>query len=150
MKRLSLLLIPVALFTLNSCHEDDRQSTAIQETTLINNTVMQGTWHVTKYIDHGDIKTDDFAGYNFTFGAANELTATNGTVEVTGNWTVTSSGSDDNSPDDNIDFNILFTEPPHFEDISDDWDIISRTATKLEMIDVGGSGDTDYITFEKN
>jgi len=38
-----------------------------------------------------------------------------------------------------------------FEDLNDDWDFISQSATKVELIDVsGGNGGTDYLTFEKN
>jgi hypothetical protein len=38
-----------------------------------------------------------------------------------------------------------------FEDLNDDWDIISRSSTKIELIDIsGGNGGTDYLTFEKN
>jgi hypothetical protein len=38
-----------------------------------------------------------------------------------------------------------------FEDLNDDWDFISQSANKIELLDVsGGSGETDYLTFEKN
>ena len=38
-----------------------------------------------------------------------------------------------------------------FEDLNDDWDFISQSSTKIELIDVsGGNGGTDYLTFEKN
>jgi hypothetical protein len=79
------------------------------------------------------------------------LTATNGTNTFTGFWSVTSNNSNDDSPNNDLDFNILFASPANFEDLSDDWDIVSRTTTKIELIDVsGGNGGTDYLTFEKN
>lgn len=35
--------------------------------------------------------------------------------------------------------------------LSDDWDVLERTDTKIRLIDVsGGNGGTDYLTFEKN
>jgi hypothetical protein len=38
-----------------------------------------------------------------------------------------------------------------FEDLNDDWDIISHSPTKIELKDVsGGNGGTDYLTFENN
>jgi hypothetical protein len=78
------------------------------------------------------------------------LTATNGTLTHTGIWSVTDSNSNDDSMDD-LDFNIAFTTPANFLELTDDWDIQSRTDTKIELIDVsGGNGGTDYLTFEKN
>lgn len=78
------------------------------------------------------------------------LTAFNGTDTVTGTWSVTNDQTIDDSSSDFIDLNIAFVAPPDFEDISDDWDFISKSETKLELIDVSGSSDnTDYLTFEK-
>lgn len=45
----------------------------------------------------------------------------------------------------------MFTSPPDFEELTDDWDIISQTSSKIELIDIsGGNGGTDYLTFQKN
>lgn len=55
---------------------------------------------------------------------------------------------DDDSQDD-LDFNFNLSN--EFEDLSDDWDIISQSSTKIELIDVsGGNGGTDYLSFQKN
>lgn len=109
-----------------------------------------GTWKITLYNDSGTVKTSNFTGYNFTFGANNSLTASNSTNNYTGTWSVTDSNSNDDSLSD-LDFNIIFASPANFQDLSDDWDIISRTDTKIQLIDVsGGNGGTDYLTFEKN
>jgi len=65
---------------------------------------------------------------------------------------VTNSDSNDDSPDDNdLDFNINFNLTNNFEDLNDDWDIISQSDTKIELTDVsGGNGGTDFLTFERN
>ena len=139
------------IFTTLSCSSDDKKAAPVEDTTAIVNTVSQGTWRVTNYIDHTLNQTDHFTGYIFTFGSGNVLTATIGTNNIAGTWSVTNTSSSDDSPEDPIDFNIAFTAPADFEDINDDWDIVSRTATKIELIDVSGSSDnTDYLTFEKN
>ncbi|MGV7107860.1 hypothetical protein [Flavobacterium sp. U410] len=158
MKKLSLLPVLALLFVLNvasMCSNDDDNSTNTQDPTPIVNTMTNGTWRITFYEDDGENKTSYFSGYNFTFGTSNVLTATNGTNTYTGVWSVTN--SDDNSNDDNpsssdLDFNILFNSPDLFNDeLSDDWNIITYTSTKVELVDVsGGNGDTDYLTFEKN
>jgi len=112
-----------------------------------------GNWRITSFIDSGQNETADFNGYTFTFNTNGTLVATNGTTTVNGTWSVTdsnSSGDDDNFEDD--DFNIFFPVPDgnKFEDLNDDWDFISVSATKIELIDIsGGNGGTDYLTFEK-
>lgn len=139
------------LFFATSCSSDDdsNSSTTNPSVTEVINTVSSGTWRITSYLDSGEDETSDFAGYNFTFGANNVLTATNGTNTYSGIWSVT---NDDDSADD-LDFDILFSSPAtqSFQDLSDDWDVIERTATKVRLRDIsGGNGDTDYLTFEKN
>jgi hypothetical protein len=153
MKKLKLIPILLCLFMLNvasTCSDDDNNNSSSDPTPVIN-TVTSGTWRVTYYFDTDSNETSDFAGYNFTFGSSNVLTATNGTNTYTGSWSVTNDDSDDDNPSSDLDFNILFASPANFADLSDDWDIVSRTSTKIELIDVsGGNGGTDYLTFEKN
>lgn len=145
-----MLLCLVFLVNVASmCSNDDNPSSTVNQTTVIN-TVSSGTWRITLYNDSGTIKTNQFTGYNFTFGPSNVLTATNGTQTYTGVWSVTDTNSNDDSIDD-LDFNIAFTAPANFLELTDDWDIQSRTDTKIELIDIsGGNGGTDYLTFEKN
>ncbi|MCM4152822.1 hypothetical protein DHD05_14595 [Arenibacter sp. N53] len=50
-----------------------------------------------------------------------------------------------------IDFNIFFASPADFAELSEDWDIISHSSTKIELKHVsGGNGGTDLLTLEKN
>jgi hypothetical protein len=116
----------------------------------IENIAKEGTWRITYFYDTDKEETTNYTGYNFTFGASSVLTATNGTNTYTGIWSITDSNSNDDSMDD-LHYNIAFTAPPAFEELSDDWDIIEITATKIKLIDIsGGNGGTDYLTFEKN
>ena len=49
------------------------------------------------------------------------------------------------------DFNIAFSSPADFADLTDDWDIVQFTSVRIELIDVsGGNGGTDKLVFEKN
>lgn len=152
MKRISIFtaLVCSAILTV-SCSGDDNNSSSANPTPVIN-TVTQGTWRVTYYFDTDTEETNHFTGYNFTFGSGNALTATNGTDTFTGTWSVTAdNSSDDDNPSSDLDFNIAFSTPANFADLTDDWDIVSRTDTKIELIDVsGGNGGTDRLTFEKN
>lgn len=136
----------------SSCtDEDDTVVNNSVDPTPVINVVNNGTWRITFYEDSSVDETSNFTGYNFSFGAGNVLTATNGTNTYSGTWSVTSDNSLDDSPSNDLDFNIAFAAPANFADLTDDWNIISYTATKIQLIHVsGGGGGTDYITFEKN
>lgn len=157
MKKIKLIPLLAMIFMLNvasMCSNDDDSpnSSNNSDPTPVINTVTQGTWRITFYEDSGENHTSYFTGYNFTFSSSNVLTTSNGTNTYTGSWSVTSSNSNDDNPSNDLDFNILFTSPANFADeLTDDWDILSRTDTKIELVDVsGGNGGTDYLTFEKN
>ena len=144
----SFLLFLFGIVILSSCDSDDDNSTSTTTPTQIENNVENGTWRIIKFIDSGDDETNHFNGYNFTFNDTGVLNASNGTNSYNGTWSVTDSSS---SSSDDLDFNISFVAPPDFEELSDDWDFISQSSTKIELIDVsGGNGGTDYLTFEKN
>ena len=140
------LLASITLFT--SCSKDD-SSNNNNTTTGVQNTVKAGTWHITSFIDSGKDETNHFNNYSFTFGDNNVLTATNGTNNFTGTWSIDDSNSNDDSIND-LHFNINFNLTNDFESLNEDWQIVSRTSTRIELIHIsGGNGGTDYLTFEK-
>ena len=139
----------LSLFTIVSCNKDDDNPSNNTETTVQSN-VQSGTWRITKFIDSGNEETNHFSGYNFTFNSSGVLNANNGTNNYDGTWSISDSNSNDDSHDD-LEFNINFNLTNDFEDLNDDWDFISQSPTKIELIDVSGGNDgTDYLTFEKN
>ena len=148
-----LNLFVVALLAVSCDSNDDPADTqADVNASELQSTAQDGQWRVSYYFDSDKEETSDYAGYVFTFGADGTVTATNGTMEVTGTWSVTdSSSSDDDSFDDSdVDFNLFFTTPVDFEELTDDWDILEYSASRIKLIDIsGGDGDTDYLTFEK-
>lgn len=135
------------LILFNSCEKDDNNSAAQVE---IENNLESGSWRITKFVDSGTDESGHFTGYNFTFRESGTLVADNGTNTYTGTWSITSSNSNDDS-DDDLDFNIFFNLTNDFEDLNDDWDFLSQSPVKIELVDIsGGNGGTDYLTFEKN
>lgn len=154
MKTLKLIPVLICIFVINvasMCSSDDNNSNSSANPAPVINAVSQGTWRITLYNDSGTIKTSNFTGYNFTFASSNALIATNGSNTYNGTWSVTTSNSTDDNPSNDLDFNIGFTAPTNFVELSDDWDIITYSATKIQLIDIsGGNGGTDYLTFEKN
>ena len=138
---------------ISSCNSDDdsKAVSGSQDANEIINTVRSGSWKITYYYDTDHEETTDFNGYNFTFGTGNVLTASNGTNTYTGTWSVADDGSDDDNSDNDLDFNIAFSSPEKFQELTDDWDIIERSATVIKLRDVsGGNGGTDLLTFTKN
>ncbi len=148
-----ILLLTISLMSMQ-CSSDDENSPNDNSAEIQNvvNTAQTGNWVITYFFDTDSEETGNYTGYEFTFGADGVITASNGTNTYTGTWSVTddSNSNDDSSSDDDIDFNILFVSPPDFEELSDDWDIVSYTSTKIQLTDVsGGNGGTDFLTFEK-
>ncbi len=151
MKTLKLIPILAMIFMLNvasMCSNDDDNSNSNSDSTTpaqVTTNVSNGTWKVTLYNENGTVKTSNFSGYNFTFGASNALSATNGNSTYTGNWsTYTDSGST------KMDLGFTATSGD-FESISEDWRVLSSTSSKIELKHVsGGDGSIDLLNFEKN
>ncbi|MBT6573901.1 hypothetical protein HOM83_02580 [Candidatus Falkowbacteria bacterium] len=147
--RLASIVVVFSLLLVVSCNKDDDNPTNNTQT-IVQSNVQSGTWRITKFIDTGSDETNHFTGYNFTFSSSGVLNANNGTNNYDGTWSISDSNSNDDSQDD-LDFNINFNLTNDFEDLNDDWDFISQSTTKIELIDVsGGNGGTDYLTLEKN
>jgi hypothetical protein len=144
MKSINLAILGIfSLLLVLSCTKDNINIAEVKSN------VQTGTWRITKFIDSGKDETNYFTGYNFTFNSSGVLNANNGTNNYNGTWSITDSNSNDDSPND-LDFNIYFNLTNNFLDLNDDWDFISQSSTKIELIDVsGGNGGTDYLTFEK-
>lgn len=153
-KTLNLAMIFLLSFAMMSstCSSDDDggDTSNAAEIIAIENTAESGNWTITYYYDTDTDETSDYDGYAFTFSPDGTLTATNGVNTYNGSWSVTDDSSSSSSSDDDIDFNIFFASPPDFEELSDDWDIVRYSTSKIELIDVSGGGSgTDYLTFEK-
>ncbi|GAA4974092.1 hypothetical protein GCM10023315_25710 [Algibacter aquimarinus] len=137
----------------NCSNDNDELNNNSQQIAQIESVAKSGTWRITNFNDSGQDETADFAGYTFSFNNDGTLVATNGTNTVNGTWSITNDdSSDDDNSNDDIDFNISFPVPEtnDFEDLNDDWDIVSASSTKIELIDIsGGNGGTDMLTFEK-
>ncbi|WP_397362441.1 hypothetical protein [Olleya sp. R77988] len=152
-----LIMLSFSLMSSTCSNDDDDASPNdnSQQIAQVQSTATSGTWIVSSFIDSGQDETNDFNGYQFTFGSDGILTADNGSNTITGTWSVTddSNSNDDSSSSSDIDFNIFFSVPDTsvFEDLNDDWDIVSHTDTTISLIDVsGGNGGTDTLVFQKN
>ena len=139
--------------TASTCSSDDDSSTSSPTTTEVINTVSQGTWRVTSFVEDGSDHTNYFSNFDFTFGDSNMVTASNGTSTYTGTWSVISDSRSDDDDDsgDSLDFNIFFSSPDDFTELNEDWDILERTNSRVRLQHIsGGDGSLDTLTFEKN
>lgn len=132
-----------------SSDDDDNSSNNNQNIGEIVNVAQSGTWRISSFVDSGNDETNHFTGYNFTFGANGVLTASNGSNTQTGTWSVTNSSSSSSGPDFDIFFPVPDSNP--FEDLNDDWDIVTINNNTISLIDIsGGNGGTDTLVFQKN
>ena len=145
------MLVLLFILVIGACDDDSNSSNS--KITDVKTTAINGQWKVTYFFDTDSDETDDFNNYVFEFGSNDVITGTKGSTAYSGSWSVTDDDSgDDNSNGnfDDIDFNIAFASPPDFEELTEDWEIISLTNTKIELRHVsGGNGGTDLLTFEK-
>jgi hypothetical protein len=131
-----------------SCKNNDDTSSMIQAQIQAN--VKSGSWRVTKFIDSRVEETTHFSGYNFIFNGSGIINANNGINDYSGTWVITDSNTSDDTQND-LNFVINFNLTNDFLDLNDDWDFITQSSTKIELIDIsGGNGGIDYLTFEKN
>lgn len=108
--------------------------------------VVEGSWRVTLFQEDNSNQTNHFSSYAFTFNTNGSLVAINNLITMTGTW---STGNDDSSNKLWINFPTADDDSP-FEEISEDWQIISKTPSKIELRHVsGGDGSVDLLTFEK-
>lgn len=149
MKKLFFIPLLFSIFMLNvasTCSNDDDSSSSNNPSIDdVNNNVVSGAWNVTLFSESGSTQTSNFSGYNFNFATNGTLTAVNGNTTMTGTW---STGTDDSTPKMYINFNV---SNGSFEEISEDWRILSNSSSKIELKHIsGGDGSIDLLTFEKS
>ena len=155
-KPILLLLMTCMFFSCDS--SDDNLENSAMDLTEINATATSGSWVVARFEEDGVDQTSNFSGYSFTFDIDGVLNVAKGDLLLTGSWSITSdsnsnddddSSLDDDSSDD-VDFNIFFSSSSNFEELSEDWEIVSYTESRIELKHVsGGDGSIDVLVFEK-
>lgn len=150
--KIFVLLLAISLISLTSCNDDSNPlNNSTDKIIEINNIVKGYDWIITKMKDSGKEYTDEFSGYTFTFNTDGTLFAVSSDNSYTGTWWIGDDDTDDDSDDssDDVDFNIRFQLSNYFSELNDDWEILSYTSNKIELIDRSDDGDDDYLTFER-
>ena len=107
-----------------------------------NNDIAAKRWVVSSYKERGTDHTSFFSGYVFDFNENSTLIVAKGSASYTGTWNeLTDSGKKK--------LDLYIAANSYFEEISDDWDIISKSNTLIELQHTsGGDGHQDFLTFK--
>ena len=125
----------------SSCKKDNNSSS--DQVNTLNTTVQQGKWRVSFYSDSGNDETSHYTGYEFQFNANGTIVATKTGSSISGTY---SNGFDDNT----LKLYLNFGVSAPFLELNNDWHVIQQSSAIIKLEDVsGGSGGTDYLTFEK-
>lgn len=131
--------------------DNDEVEPANKELQEIREIVEEDVWTLTYFFDTDKEETSKFLGYTFSFEPDGMLMASNGMEAYAGNWLVHDSDPDDAPGDhDDISFTLHFDDPDDFEELSEEWQVITLSNVKIELKHAsGGNGGTDLLTFEK-
>lgn len=98
-----------------------------------------GNWYVEYFFDDYD-KTDNYAGYEFSFALDGTSQAVKASVVTPGTWALV----------DGFKFDIFFGTNTPLDEFDEDWEILEATAEIIKLKHISGSdGSTDYLTFSR-
>ncbi len=139
------LLILFAVITVAACSSNDDSGDAnTNEFEDIKTTLPQGQWKVSTLIDGESDHTASFDSFVFTFNEDGTAIAQNDLFAENGTWAY------DNSSSSSEELVLQFSETTPFDEINDDWNIVSVSSSKIELSDIsGGDGDIELLTFTK-
>jgi hypothetical protein len=136
-------LAAIALLSTQGCSRINDDTTAADTQAQIQN-VTAGTWKVTLFTDSGNDETSDFTGYSFQFNSGGTATATKNGAPRSGSWNISSRSSKYT-----IDFGAKSDANKPLGELTDDWKIISISATEIKLTDDNASSN-EFLTFSKN
>ena len=125
---------------LRECNESADDADVLE----IRNIAMGGTWNVALYSESEVDMTTDYAGMEFNFSADYQVeVSVNADPIANGLWRVL------RDSEDGLKFYINFDSDDELGDLTDDWQIVSITSTRIELKDVSDDGSVDVLVFEK-
>jgi|26BtaG_2_1085354.scaffolds.fasta_scaffold00062_14 hypothetical protein len=142
MKKLILLF---SVIILASCSSDDDAGDVItNEFERISSVLPQGTWKVTTLIDGNEDHTEAFESFIFTFDEDGTVVSQTDLFSEIGIWAYKSTSQQGEQ------LILEFNDVTPFDQINDDWKIVSVTNSQVELSDVGDIPEnTDLLVFTK-
>ncbi|MCT8338608.1 hypothetical protein MG296_00950 [Flavobacteriaceae bacterium TK19130] len=109
----------------------------------LRSTLEAGTWYVDTFLDAGEDDTNVFDGFTFTFNPNGTVSATDGTEDVDGTWSVALSG-------DILVFDFDMDSPINDAD-DDDYEALSFSETEVTFVIRDSSNNIeDTLIFKQN
>ncbi len=101
-------------------------------------------WVVASYVDSGEDETMDYAGYSLDFMVENQITINEGT-DAFGNglWRII------RADDEKLKILLNFGENMPFDEFTDDWEVVSVTAQRIELKEQNDDNTFSIVVFEK-
>ena len=128
----------------DDCDEDDDNDyndNDVDDTDFIN-VLKEGSWKVTYFFEESD-QTHAFEGISFTFSADGTAQALSGSDVVNGTW-------DSDGDNGHLEVEFDFEQHLPYDKISEDWEIIEFTETKIQMEHKSDDGThVRLLTFER-
>ncbi|HOE04115.1 MAG TPA: hypothetical protein PLZ52_02775 [Bacteroidales bacterium] len=138
--RFILIGILAAIPFAYSCTDDSADLTPDN----VNNTLQQSGWTVSLFTEDDNDETYHFTGYVFSFADNGVVSAVKQSTTVSGTY---SSGTDDSTTK----MILNFGNQVPFDELNEDWEVISKSDTKINLRHVsGGDGSIDVLEFTKN
>ncbi|MBO0329042.1 hypothetical protein [[Muricauda] lutisoli] len=114
------------------------------DVTEIRDIAMGGPWNVALYQEGEVDMTASYAGMDFDFSTMYQIeVSVNADPIANGLWRVLRDSNE------GLKFYINFDTGDDLADLTDDWQIVSVTATRIELKDVSDDGSVDTLVFEK-
>ena len=153
MNKVLLGLSIIVLMAACADNEDGSSNDSQAKVVEIEKKTTDGQWRLIFFSQDGKEQTSQFNGYLFDFDEGNLITVTNGSENFPGNWAVSTTNRNDHTPDHqfgDIGFNISFNTPADFESLTENWEVVSLTDTKLELRHISnGESGMDVLAFER-
>ncbi|MBK9257622.1 MAG: hypothetical protein IPM42_19355 [Saprospiraceae bacterium] len=124
-----------------SCSNSESSGDNINPTD-IQNSLISKQWIVKYYYDRDKEKTSDFSGYVFEFRSDKVVKAIKASQVINGIWNLRNDSG-------KTKMDLAFSGNDKFEEISEDWEVVKKTETIIELKHIsGGDGHQDLLTFE--
>ena len=142
------ILILFAVIAISACSSNDDSGDAnTNEFEYIKTTLPEGQWKVSQLLEGESDHTENFESFVFTFKEDGTVSAQNDLFTESGTWAYDNSSDDSDNSEELV---LQFSETTPFDEINDDWNIVSVTNSQIQLSEVsGGNGEIELLTFTK-
>lgn len=153
----SLFLIFFVLFV--SCDTDDDNVDVMQEqftsadVAMLQSVANTGAWRITSFVEDDENITGFFEGFRLTFNNDGGLVVENDTLTLNGTWRIDYDDDDNDNDDDDLEFEVSISTSlndldEEFDELTDDWYVISYTDNRIVLSD-DDDGNDDQLILER-